>query len=160
VVCGFGRTIDRRPDVGQIAPRRGRTILSEDQVVEAVSQYLIERGYREVSRSLATEQGVDLIMSHAGEQLYIEAKGAGSSRATSARYGKAFNAGQVFDHVAKAMLKALEVVAAGRARAAIAVPADRLHVSRIDRIQPVLDELQIAVFLVNTSGTVESVRGL
>jgi len=135
-------------------------ILSEDQVVEAVSQYLSVRGYHEVRRSLATEQGVDLIMRKGGDELHIEAKGAGSSRSTSARYGKVFNSGQVMDHVAKAMLKALEVVATGKHRAAIALPDDRPHISRIERIQPVLDDLHIAVFLVDPSGNVVSANGL
>lgn len=129
-------------------------------MIDAVSRYLAERGYTEVSRSLATQQGVDLIMSKDGDELHIEAKGAGSSRSTSARYGKTFNSGQVVDHVAKAMLKALEVTALGKHKAAIALPADRLHRSRIERIQPVLDELQIEVFLVDQSGNVVSAGGL
>jgi hypothetical protein len=131
-------------------------ILSEDQVVEAVSHYLSERGYRELSRSLVTEQGVDLVMTKDGQELHIEAKGQGSSRSTSARYGKVFNSGQVMDHVAKAMLKALEVVATGKHRAGIALPADRLHISRVDRIRPVMDKLQIAIFFVDPSGNVIS----
>jgi Holliday junction resolvase-like predicted endonuclease len=136
------------------------TILSEDQVIEAVSRYLAERGYSEVRRSLTTEQGVDLIMRKDERELHIEAKGAGSSRAGSARHGMVFNSGQVFDHVAKAVLKALEVVARGVHRAGIALPADRLHISRVERIQPVLDELKIVVFLVDPAGTVASVKGL
>lgn len=119
-----------------------------------MSRYLTERGYGEIRRSLATEQGVDLIMSKDGEQLHVEAKGAGSSRSYSARYGKPFTSSQVVDHVAKAILKAIEVTAAGKHRAGIALPADGLHRSRIDLIKPVPDELQIAVFLVDPSGTV------
>jgi len=135
-------------------------ILSEDQVVEAVSQYLSELGYREVRRSLVTEQGVDLVMIKDGKELHIEAKGQGSSRSTSARYGKVFNSGQVMDHVAKAMLTALEVVATGKHRAGIALPGDRLHRSRIERITPVLDMLHIAVFLVGPSDNIVSANGL
>lgn len=131
-------------------------ILSEDQVVDAVSRYLATRGYHEVRRSLSTEHGVDLVMSKGGSELHIEAKGAGSSRATSARFGKTFNSGQVVDHVAKAVLKALEVVAAGKHRAGIALPADRLHVARIDLIRPVLDELRIAVLFVGSSGVMSA----
>ena len=129
-------------------------------MVDAVSRYLVGLGYRELGRSLATEQGVDLIMSRNGGELHIEAKGAGSSRLGSARHGMLFNSGRVFDHVAKAVLKALEVVAGGKHRAGIALPADRLHLFRIGRIQPVLDELRIAVFLVDTTGKVASARGL
>lgn len=134
-------------------------ILTEDHVVEAVSRYLTDHGFREVRRSLATEQGVDLIVTKDGHELHIEAKGAGSSRSGSSRYGKHFNSGQVMDHVAKAVLKALEVVGAGKHKAGIALPADRLHMSRVARIRPVLDRLQIAVFLVDASGNVVIVSG-
>ena len=58
------------------------------------------------------------------------------------------------DHVAKAVQKALEVIGAGICRAGMALQADRLNMSRVDRIRTVLDKRRIAVFLVDASGKV------
>lgn len=82
------------------------------------------------------------------ERLVIEAKGAGSSKPGTARYGKAFNRGQVFDHVAKAILKALRVASVGNARAGVALPDNADHRREIDLVRPALHRAGIVVFWV------------
>jgi hypothetical protein len=123
-------------------------VLTEDRVITAVCEELERRGYEIVRAAAATERGDDIVASRRNERLVIEAKGAGSSKAGTARYGKEFSSGQVFDHVAKAVLKALRVAAAGNDRAGIALPDNETHRSEVERISPVLTEVGIAVFWV------------
>jgi hypothetical protein len=120
-------------------------------VVAAVCRKLEEHGYVIVARALATEHGHDIVAVKDRQKLFVEAKGAGSSKQGSARYGSEFNRNQVFDHVAKAVLKAMRVVAAGDGRAAVALPDNADHRREFDQIRPALHAAGIAVFLVSES---------
>jgi Holliday junction resolvase-like predicted endonuclease len=126
-------------------------MLTEDAVVEAVCRTLVEHGYAIVTRALATEHGHDIVALKDEQRVFVEAKGAGSSKQGSARYGSEFNRNQVFDHVAKAVLKAMRVVNAGDGRAAVALPDNADHRREIDLIRQALDAAGIAVFLVSDS---------
>lgn len=136
-------------------------MLTEDQIVDAVAQYLGTRGY-EISKALrSTERGVDIVAIKRAEprfELHIEAKGAGSARKGSARYGSEFNSAQVFDHVAKAVLKALMVDDAAEGgvelRAGIAVPRNQLHLRHVGAVEHSLRRAGIAVFWVNDDRSV------
>jgi hypothetical protein len=105
-------------------------------------------------QALATEHGHDVIAERNGERLFVEAKGAGSSKEGTARYGREFSRNQVFDHVAKAVLKAMRVVNAGDGRAGIALPDNADHRREIEQIRAALHASGIAVFLVSDSGDV------
>lgn len=131
------------------------TVLTEDAVVEAVCRALVEYGYTIDSRASAIQHGCDIVASRGGERLIIEAKGAGSSKVGTARFGKAFTSGQVFDHVAKAVLKALRVVSAGEGRAGIALPADANHEREVQLVAPAIAQAGIGVFWVSMSGCVQ-----
>lgn len=133
-------------------------VLTEDEVIDAVRDYLIARSWRIVSRATAIQRGDDLVAERDGERLVIEAKGGGSSKAGTARFGKTFNKGQVFDHVGKAVLKALRVVSAGEYRAGVALPDDPAHRAEVAKVRAALDSLGVAVFWVNENRvvTVES----
>ena len=58
---------------------------------------------------------------------------------------------QVFDHVAKPVLKAMRVVTAGDGRAAVALPDNVDHRREIDQIGNALHTAGIGVFLVSES---------
>jgi Domain of unknown function (DUF3883) len=131
------------------------TVLTEDAVVEAVCRALVEYGYTIDSRASAIQHGYDIVASKDGERLIIEVKGAGSSKAGTARFGKTFTSGQVFDHAAKAVLKALRVVSAGEARAAVALPADTNHQREMQLVAPAITRAGIGVFWVSASGDVK-----
>jgi len=131
-------------------------MLTEDQVVDAVCQELAEHGYAIDSRALAVQHGYDIVASKGGRALIIEAKGAGSSKEGTARFGKTFDRGQVFDHVAKAVLKAMRVVAAEEARAGVAFPDDANHRREVEQVAPALARARIAVFWVSEQGGVRS----
>jgi hypothetical protein len=60
----------------------------------------------------------------------------------------------VFDHVAKAVLKALRVASAGNARAAIAFPDNGDHRAEVELVRVALQRAGIIVFWVSEEGTV------
>ncbi len=122
--------------------------MTEDRVVDAVCRFLTASGYDILARSTAMERGNDIEAVKNTTRLIVEAKGAGSSKSWTARYGEEFNRGQVFDHVAKAVLKALRVVAAGEAKAGIALPDNDAHHHQIEQVATALDRLGVTVFWV------------
>ena len=131
-------------------------MLYEDDVVNAVCLYLERYGYTIRQSLTARDRGHDIIAEKQTDprwELYIEAKGEGSSKDSTARFGKAFNSGQVFDHVAKAVLKALRVGSLEgsepKKRAGIALPKNALHLKEIEMVVPALRRAGIAVFLVD-----------
>jgi hypothetical protein len=130
------------------------TPLTEDAVVEAVCQKLESDGYVIEQRALATQHGYDIVARKDGVALIIEAKGAGSSKAGTKRYGMEFNSNQVFDHVAKAVLKALRVVSAGTDQAGIAVPDNASHRREVEQVAPALARAGVLVFWVDDHGVV------
>lgn len=130
-------------------------MLTEDDVIDAVRDLLVERGWTIVARATAIQRGHDLVAERQGGRLIIEAKGAGSSKQGTARYGQAFSAGQVFDHVSKAILKALRVAAAGSDRAAVALPDNPHHRNEIAQVHEALDRVDVGVFWVTEVGTVK-----
>lgn len=124
-------------------------MLTEDAVVAAVCRSLEDHGYEIVTRALATEHGHDIVAVKDGQRLFVEAKGAGSSKEGTARYGREFSRNQVFDHVAKAVLKAMRVITAGDGRAGIALPDNADHRREVDQIRGALHAAGVAVFLVS-----------
>jgi hypothetical protein len=124
-------------------------LLTEDRVVDAVCRLLEVEGFEIVQRATAIQRGYDIVGRRGSTDLVIEAKGAGSSKAGTARFGREFNSGQVFDHVAKAVLKALRIVASGTARAGVALPDNESHRREIELVAPALRQAGVAVFWVN-----------
>jgi len=124
-------------------------MLTEDDVVAAVCEWLRADGYEIRQQLLATQRGFDIVARKDGVGLVIEAKGAGSSKAHTARHGREFDSGQVFSHVAKAVLKALRTVSAGEARGAIALPDNAAHRREIDQVHAALAQAGVVVFWVD-----------
>lgn len=127
-------------------------MLTEDQVVDAVCRKLEGDGYSIEQRALATQHGHDIVARNDHGLLIIEAKGAGSSKAVTKRYGKEFSANQVFDHVAKAILKALRIVSAGNSSAGVALPDNASHRREIEMVAHALERVGIAVYWVDDLG--------
>src|SRR5262245_30728507 len=123
-------------------------ILTEDVVVDAVCDYLIDRGWTIVTRATAIQHGYDLEAERNGDRLIAEAKGAGSSKSGTARFGLTFSRNQVFDHVAKAILKALRVATLGGALAAIALPDNVDHRREVELVAGALAGAEVGVFWV------------
>jgi hypothetical protein len=134
--------------MGEQPGLRAGAMLTEDEVVKAVCRELESRGWEIMTRATVNQRGYDIVAARGDRRLVIEAKGAGSSKPGTRRYGSEFDRGQVFDHVAKAVLKALRVVAAGESRAGIALPDNEKHRREIEQVLSALDEAGIAVFWV------------
>jgi hypothetical protein len=124
-------------------------VLTEDEVVDAVCEWLRADGYVITQQLLATQRGFDIVARKDGVDLVVEAKGAGSSKSHTARHGREFDSGQVFSHVAKAVLKALRVESQGTFRGAIALPDNAAHRREIDQISTALTQVGITVFWVD-----------
>lgn len=124
-------------------------MLYEDDVVDAVCTYLEAGGWRIESRAHAHQHGDDIVAMRGDERCVVEAKGAGSSKVGTRRYGSAFDRGQVKSHVGVAILRALGVASAGTALSAVAFPDDRNHRDIAGRILPALAAAGVGVFWVD-----------
>ena len=131
-------------------------MLTEDDVIDGVRDALVAEGWELVSRATASQHGDDLVMRRGDVSLVVEAKGAGSSKPGTARYGSPFDRGQVFDHVAKAILKALRVASAGDGKAGVAFPDNPDHRREVDQVHPALTSAGIVVFWVDDEGRVRT----
>jgi len=129
-------------------------MLFEDDVVAAVATHLRADGWQIESTALATQHGDDIVATRSGQRLVVEAKGQGSSKAHTSRYGKPFNRGQASTHVGVAVLRSLRVVSEGTSTAALALPDDEFHRREVDRVHPALSRLGVWVFWVGPDGAV------
>lgn len=133
----------------------GHSFLYEDDVVQAVIDYLASDGWTIDSFALSHQHGDDIVASRGAQQLIIEAKGDGSSKSTTARFGKPFTRNQVKTHVSVAVVRAMRVASAGSAIAAVALPASEFHRIEVGRIAPALHSIGIWVFWVSLNHSVE-----
>lgn len=123
-------------------------MLTEDDVILAVRAHLESNDWRIISQALAHQHGDDLVAQRDGVRLEIEAKGEGSSKPSSNRYGQVFDNSQVNDHVGRAVLRALRVVSLSQAKAAVAFPDNPAHRKELAAVRKALDQLELGVFLV------------
>ena len=151
---------DNAPEIDVLATSqvtwRGAGMLTEDPVIRALRQHLTTGGWQIVSWAEPDRRGPDIVAMRNGTRLEVEAKGAGRSKPHTARYGQPFNAAQVRVHVGEAVLKALRVVAAGTAGAAVAFPETPRHRAETGPVEPVLNRLGITVYWVTEDGSVTS----
>ncbi|MGW6265780.1 hypothetical protein [Cellulosimicrobium funkei] len=134
----------------------GAALLYEDEVVRATMRYLEMNGWTIESHALAHQHGDDIVATRGDERLIVEAKGAGSSKEGTRRFGQAFTRNQVGSHVSVAVCRALRVWSIHEAAAGLAFPDNAHHRSMVAPIQPALTELGITVFWVNIDGQVST----
>lgn len=128
-------------------------MLNENEVVNAICDYLETEGYRITSKCTTTDHGIDIIANnpHDTGRLLIEAKGGTSSREGSARYEKGFNRSQIFDRVSKGFYTAACLLQESQTtgdRVALAYPDTTMVREFLGRIKSVLGTLHLTVFLV------------
>jgi hypothetical protein len=133
-------------------------VLYEDDVVSAVVAHLRADGWQIESTALATEHGDDIVATRNGDRIVVEAKGEGSSKAHTSRYGKPFNQGQARTHVGVAVLRSLRVVSEGVSIAGIALPDVPSHRREVDRVAVALSKVGVLVFWVTQDGEVSVQR--
>jgi len=134
-------------------------MLTENQVIKAVCEFLESNEWQIIQKALTTEKGHDIVASKKGSILKIEAKGETSDHQGSARYGRPFDAAQCRDHVANAFFSAaaaLQTSGLHELIAGIALPMTRRNQALIDHIKLALNKLEIAVFWVDKDEHVTS----
>jgi hypothetical protein len=129
-------------------------MLTENDVVQAVALHLKTEGYRIDKACSTSERGVDIIATHpaTGKPLLVEAKGATSSKAGTARFGKEFTRNQAKSHASVAfyyVTKLRQRHSLEGASVAMALPDDTNHRELIKDIRSALDALSIGVFFVD-----------
>jgi len=129
-------------------------VLTEDAVVAAACAHLEQVGWRIDSRALATQRGDDIVASRNGVTLTVEAKGAGSSKIGTSRYGREFTSSQVYISVAAAVLRALGVASQGSALAACAFPDNPAFRKTVGKGAVALARAGVGVFWVAEDGPV------
>lgn len=130
-------------------------MLLEDDVVDAVVEFVVSHGWTVESTAHAHQRGDDVVASKGSLRLLVEAKGAGSSKAGSKRYGQPFTRNQVGSHVGVAVVRALRWASMGGAYPALALPDNPHHRTLVDGIAPALAELGIGLFWVSDGHQVE-----
>jgi hypothetical protein len=133
-------------------------MLTEDKVINLLCDHLRRNGWTIQRTAMPDQQGIDIEGTQAGVRLEVEAKGEGSSKPGTKRYGKPFTRTQVQHRVGEALLTALAVASRDSAQAAIAVPDIRLYHSVADPVLPALHRLGIIVFWVGEDGTLKEDR--
>jgi len=132
-------------------------MLTENDVVEAVSSFLTKNGYS-IDKALNTrQQGIDIeATAPSGLKCFVEAKGATSSKRESSRYGKEFDNNQVKTHVGVALLKSFQTLHKYKSsEVVIALPNNKAHRSLVESIYSPIKASGIRIFLVNQDGTVD-----
>jgi hypothetical protein len=123
-------------------------MLLEDDVVDAVVDSLSKHGWTIESVAHAHERGDDIVAAKRGVLLLVEAKGAGSSKPGTKRYGQPFTGNQVGSHVGVAVVRALRWASLGEVRPALACPDNPHHRGQVDPIALALEKVGIGVFWV------------
>lgn len=132
-------------------------MLTENQIIEYFRDYLVVNGY-EIKQFLSTkERGIDIIAEKDGRTVKAEAKGATSALATSNRFGREFNKGQVRTHIAVALSMVSRLMTKDNDRNidyAFVLPDNNNHINEIEGMCLALRKLCIKVFFVNEDGDV------
>lgn len=137
----------------------GRAVgeLIEEDVIAAVCDLLVAAGWTIEQRLTTSQQGIDIVARRPDHTrtLMVEAKGATSSKASSARNGRPFSRAQIASHVARAFYAAASIYDEHGASgvSAIALPRTPAHGEFIRRIESSLRLLGIGVIWVETDGT-------
>ena len=149
--------LPRLSRTGSPAAPAGAFALTENDVVEAVCNYLVERDFTIVTRAHTTQQGVDVVATRSGDgvEIRVEAKGGTSSKQGTNRFGKAFSSSRVSTHVAKAFFTAASATRGARARSAMALPDMPRHRKYLERVGEARGELGVGVLWVGADQGVE-----
>jgi hypothetical protein len=131
-------------------------MLTESEVIASVCRFLKKNRFHDIRFLSEIEHGIDIqaIAPDGKRHVSIEAKGGTSSKPGTARFGKPFNSGQVWDHISKAFYCAARDSSLGL-MAGVALPRNDMHSKCIRKILPALKKLQIEVFWVLPNKRVE-----
>jgi hypothetical protein len=130
-----------------------KKMLTENDIVKMVVDFLKTNGYQISQCLTTTQQGIDIIAENESENLYIEAKGETSASNTSKRYGLPFNRNQIKSHISVALLATMKVISnlpsGNRTKVGIALPDTDEQRLVINEIIPALKKLDIRIYWVS-----------
>ena len=133
-------------------------MLYEDAVVDAVRTHLETAGWTITSFAHAHQHGDDIVATREGKTLRVEAKGGGSSKKGSKRYGQPFTSQQCQINASTSTFRALSFIADGD-EAVVAVPDTAAYRCVFGKVLPALQRLGISVYLVAEENRTVSVLG-
>jgi Holliday junction resolvase len=120
----------------------------------AVAKFLRAKGWKVVSTCNEQTRGDDIVAKKGRKEIRIEAKGEGSSKDSTKRYGNTFKREQVLTHVAAAFYRAAAMAQENDCLIGMAFPENEHHRIYVGRIQKKLSELGFLVFWVSPEKTV------
>lgn len=124
--------------------------LTEDEVTEIFSNYLIEKGWKIISRAKGQKRGIDIFAERKGKTLCIEAKGAGSQTKSSARYGTPFNKLQCDKHTDSAFACLPRMMARYKPDyVGMILPDDTCHEKSVTELLPAIKKLDAGIWLIS-----------
>jgi len=130
-------------------------MLTENDVVQAVVNHLKKNGFKILNQATTVQRGIDIEAKGKKTKvhLFVEAKGATSSKPKTKRFGKLFNGNQIESHVSRAILKLMKIASNmpenRDMKVAMALPDNEGHRKLIEEIYPSLIRLRIGVLWVN-----------
>jgi len=132
-------------------------MLTENQIIEYVSQYFKNNGYKILDIRNTRETGIDLIGIHPKYgKCFVEAKGGTSSKKETNRYGKPFTLSQIKTHIGVALLKAFQIKQENiNSNVFIALPYERNHIEICDSIKKCLAKVNISIIFVKPEGSIK-----
>lgn len=123
-------------------------MLNENDIIDILIEYYEGKGYSVDQRSNTSQKGIDIKFKKGEKFIYVEAKGATSSKKT-VNYGKPFNSNQVNTHIAKAILQIVQIREQFKNQSyIIALPNNEDHRFSIDPIKNFFREINVKVLLV------------
>ena len=132
-------------------------LLTEDQTVLLLLEYLKTQGYSIESYCLGSQRGFDIIAIKNGKKMIVEVKGAKASDDSPIKKREFFSSGQIKTHFGKAIVKSIETkLKFPNDFVAIAHPMNDSILNAISSLIPELKKLGISHFWVETNGNVIS----
>ena len=139
-------------------------MLSEIDVINAVCKKLESLGYAIRQSNKTTEHVIDIIAVKGGTlpiELYIEAKGEMSIKSGTTRAGKKLDSADMQSNVAEALYKTVAILSLkaehDQVMAGMAFPDNPEYREYVQIIEPVLNQLGIAIFWARQKSSVEIV---
>ncbi|MBL0319329.1 MAG: hypothetical protein IPP74_08590 [Alphaproteobacteria bacterium] len=137
-------------------------MLSENELIDALCMYLKSHDYKIVVARTTKEKGIDVIAKKGTSRLLIEAQGDPGSFKGSKRYERTFSPSQISTSVSTDLYPAADLSSherQGEDKIALAFPNHPTYLTFIAKIRPVLDELDITVFLIGDDRSVTCLQG-
>lgn len=131
--------------------------LTEDEVVEILSEKLKNDGWEIINQCFGQTRGNDIEATKDGKTLIVEAKGAKSNDYSPTKKREFFNSGQIKSHFGRALVKIMwDIEKNPNNIYAIAHPDDELIKKTIGKIIPQLEKLNIKHYWIKKDDKIQS----